>query len=60
MPKTLSSVGEAITTFMGIVGSAKESLNKIIVRGEYDEYLENETFKIPSSFYDSQQPSQLL
>ncbi|KAL3598198.1 hypothetical protein D5086_006116 [Populus alba] len=34
MPKTLSSVGEALTTFMGIVGSAKESLNKIIVRGE--------------------------
>ncbi|KAL3579753.1 hypothetical protein D5086_017588 [Populus alba] len=30
MPKTLSSVGEALTTFMGIVGSAKESLNKII------------------------------
>ncbi|KAL3598196.1 hypothetical protein D5086_006114 [Populus alba] len=37
MPKILSSVGEALTTFMGIVGSAKESLNKIIVRGEYDE-----------------------
>ncbi|KAG5248546.1 dynamin-related protein [Salix suchowensis] len=31
MPKTLSTVGEALTTFMGIVGSAKESLNKIII-----------------------------
>jgi len=41
MPKTLSSVSEALTTFMGIVGSAKESLNKIIVRGEYDEYPED-------------------
>ncbi|KAJ6416097.1 hypothetical protein OIU84_004824 [Salix udensis] len=38
LPKTLSTVGEALTAFMGIVGSAKESLNKIIVRGEYDEY----------------------
>ncbi|KAJ6696389.1 DYNAMIN [Salix koriyanagi] len=42
MPKTLSTVGEALTTFMGIVGSAKESLNKIIVRGEYDEYLDDQ------------------
>ncbi|KAJ6348365.1 hypothetical protein OIU76_004770 [Salix suchowensis] len=42
MPKTLSTVGEALATFMGIVGSAKESLNKIIVRGEYDEYLDDQ------------------
>ncbi|KAJ6704469.1 DYNAMIN-RELATED PROTEIN 4C [Salix viminalis] len=42
MPKTLSTVGEALTTFMGIVGSAKESLNKIIVKEEYDEYLDDQ------------------
>ncbi|KAF9685068.1 hypothetical protein SADUNF_Sadunf03G0015900 [Salix dunnii] len=42
MPKTLSTAGEALATFMGIVGSAKESLNKIIVRGEYDEYLDDQ------------------
>ncbi|CAL1361783.1 unnamed protein product [Linum trigynum] len=38
MPKKMNSVGEAVTTFMGILGSAKESLRKLIVRGEFDEY----------------------
>ncbi|CAI0476172.1 unnamed protein product [Linum tenue] len=38
MPKTMTSVGEAVTTFMGIVGSAKESLRKLIIRGEFNEY----------------------
>ncbi|KAF8038493.1 hypothetical protein BT93_B1134 [Corymbia citriodora subsp. variegata] len=40
MPKTLSSVAEAMTAFMQILGSAKESLRKILVRGEFDEYPE--------------------
>ncbi|CAN0920754.1 Dynamin-related protein 4C [Linum grandiflorum] len=38
MPKPLSSIGEAVTTFMGILGSSKESLRKLIVRGEFGEY----------------------
>ncbi|CAN0866576.1 Dynamin-related protein 4C [Linum grandiflorum] len=38
MPKTMSSKGEAVTTFMGILGSSKESLRRIIVRGEFNEY----------------------
>ncbi|OAY42486.1 dynamin-related protein 4C [Manihot esculenta] len=41
MPKTLSSTAEAMTAFMGIVGSAKESLRKILIRGEFDEYLDD-------------------
>ncbi|KAJ9147989.1 hypothetical protein P3X46_030088 [Hevea brasiliensis] len=39
MPRTPSSPAEAMTAFIGIVGSAKESLRKILIRGEFDEYL---------------------
>ncbi|XP_031402379.1 dynamin-related protein 4C-like [Punica granatum] len=38
MPKVLSTVAEAMTAFMQIMGSAKDSLRKILLRGEYDEY----------------------
>ncbi|KDP23303.1 hypothetical protein JCGZ_23136 [Jatropha curcas] len=38
MLKTLSSPADAMIAFLGIVGSARESLRKILVRGEYDEY----------------------
>ncbi|XP_009372772.2 dynamin-related protein 4C-like [Pyrus x bretschneideri] len=38
MPKSLSSDAEAITAFMHIIGVSKESLRKILVRGEFDEY----------------------
>ncbi|PRQ49959.1 putative dynamin central domain, GTPase effector domain, Dynamin superfamily [Rosa chinensis] len=38
MPKKLSSVSEAMTTFMQIIGSSKESLRKILVRGEFGEF----------------------
>ncbi|KAJ6393595.1 hypothetical protein OIU77_022933 [Salix suchowensis] len=38
MPKAMSSVAEFLTAFMQVIGSAKESLRKILVRGEYDEY----------------------
>ncbi|KAI6684394.1 hypothetical protein NL676_030307 [Syzygium grande] len=38
MPKNLSSVAEAMTAFMQIIGSAKESLRKVLLRGEFDEY----------------------
>ncbi|KAM5551605.1 dynamin-related protein 4C [Rosa sericea] len=40
LPKGLSSFAEAITAFMQIIGSSKESLSKILLRGEFDEYLE--------------------
>ena len=52
MPKTLSSVGEALTTFMGIVESAKESLNKINVKGEYDEYLDDKNMHCTARFVE--------
>lgn len=42
MPKTLSSTAEVLTAFMRIIGSAKESLRKILLRGEFDEYPDNE------------------
>ncbi|KAK1401888.1 Dynamin-related protein 4C [Heracleum sosnowskyi] len=41
LPQKLSSVAEAITAFMRILGLSKESLKKLLVRGEFDEYPEN-------------------
>ncbi|KAA8538904.1 hypothetical protein F0562_025596 [Nyssa sinensis] len=38
LPKHLSSVTDAMTAFLQIVGSSKESLRKILVRGEFEEY----------------------
>ncbi|KAI8025038.1 Dynamin-related protein 4C [Camellia lanceoleosa] len=38
MPPKLSSVAEAITAFMRIIGLSIESLRKILSRGEFDEY----------------------
>ncbi|KAG6389280.1 hypothetical protein SASPL_150745 [Salvia splendens] len=38
MPKHMSSVGEAMTAFMNTLGCARESLRKVLLRGEFDEY----------------------
>ncbi|CAL5380194.1 unnamed protein product [Camellia sinensis] len=38
MPQNLSSVAEAMTVFMRIIGLSKESLRKFFLRGEFDEY----------------------
>ncbi|XP_021866453.1 dynamin-related protein 4C-like [Spinacia oleracea] len=38
IPRGLSSMEEAMAVFMHIVGSVKESLRKILIRGEYEEY----------------------
>ncbi|KAL3635566.1 Dynamin-related protein 4C [Castilleja foliolosa] len=38
MPKHLNSVAEAMTMFMHIIDYAKESLRKILLQGEFDEY----------------------
>jgi GTP-binding protein EngB required for normal cell division len=40
IPRRLVSVAEVMAAFMGIIGSSKESLRKILVRGETDEYLD--------------------
>ncbi|KAK9735795.1 hypothetical protein RND81_04G228500 [Saponaria officinalis] len=41
MPQHLSSIPEAMAVFMQVMGSAKESLRKILIRGEFDEYPED-------------------
>lgn len=38
LPKQITSVAEATTTFIRIVGAVKESLKKILLRVEFDEY----------------------
>ncbi|KAK6778751.1 hypothetical protein RDI58_025469 [Solanum bulbocastanum] len=40
-PQHLSSVAEALTAFMRILSSFKESIKKILLRGEFDEYPED-------------------
>ncbi|KAL0312586.1 UNVERIFIED_CONTAM: Dynamin-related protein 4C [Sesamum radiatum] len=40
LPRNMSSVAEAMTAFVHILGGAKESLKKILLRGEFDEYLD--------------------
>ncbi|CAH9140083.1 unnamed protein product [Cuscuta epithymum] len=41
LPQKLNSGGEALTSFMRILSSAKDSLKKIMVIGEFDEYPED-------------------
>ncbi|KAK6289405.1 hypothetical protein POUND7_000946 [Theobroma cacao] len=38
MPKALTSVADAMAAFMRIIGAAKESIRKLLLRGEFDEY----------------------
>ncbi|XVF56489.1 hypothetical protein PTKIN_Ptkin06aG0125200 [Pterospermum kingtungense] len=38
LPKALTSVADAMTAFMRIIGAAKESLRKLLLRGEFDEF----------------------
>ncbi|XP_057803267.1 dynamin-related protein 4C-like [Salvia miltiorrhiza] len=38
LPRNMTSVAEAMTAFMHVLGAAKESLRKILLRGEFDEY----------------------
>ncbi|XP_031497987.2 dynamin-related protein 4C-like [Nymphaea colorata] len=42
LPKCLSTVSDAMAAFMKIVGASKESLRKIILRGEYEEFPDEE------------------
>ncbi|RDX96774.1 Dynamin-related protein 4C, partial [Mucuna pruriens] len=41
LPTNLTSVADAMTAFMHIIGLTKESLRKILLRGEFDEYPED-------------------
>ncbi|KAJ4956977.1 hypothetical protein NE237_013760 [Protea cynaroides] len=38
LPRHPSNVADAMTAFMQIIGSTKESLKKILIRSEFDEY----------------------
>ncbi|MED6109958.1 hypothetical protein PIB30_038481 [Stylosanthes scabra] len=38
LPVNLTSVADAMSAFMHIIGLSKESLRKILLRGEFDEY----------------------
>ncbi|KAI3842798.1 hypothetical protein MKW92_030979 [Papaver armeniacum] len=38
MPKNLSSIADAVTAFMRVLGSAKETLRKILISGEFNEF----------------------
>ncbi|CAN4081214.1 unnamed protein product [Withania somnifera] len=42
LPQHLNSVAEALTAFMRILSSSKDSLKKILLTGEFDEYPEEE------------------
>uniref|UniRef100_A0A803L4C8 Uncharacterized protein n=1 Tax=Chenopodium quinoa TaxID=63459 RepID=A0A803L4C8_CHEQI len=46
MPQNLSSAAEAMAVFMQITGSAKESLRKILIRGEYDDYPDDSEVRV--------------
>ena len=41
LPRSISSAAEALTTFMRIIGSVKETLRKILLRGEFHDYPED-------------------
>lgn len=41
MPQNLTSIGEATRAFLQVLSSAKESLKKIFIRGEFDEFPED-------------------
>ncbi|KAF8034731.1 hypothetical protein BT93_C0903 [Corymbia citriodora subsp. variegata] len=62
MPKNLSSVEDAIMAFVEIMGSAKESLRRVLLRGEIDEYLDEDDMyftarlaKMLNQYYDELQ-----
>ncbi|CAA0812174.1 Dynamin-related protein 4C [Striga hermonthica] len=38
LPRSMTSIVEAMTAFVQILGNAKESLKKILLRGEFEEY----------------------
>ncbi|XP_028783323.1 dynamin-related protein 4C-like [Neltuma alba] len=43
LPKNLTCAADAMAAFMHIIGLVKESLKKILIRGEFDEYPEDKS-----------------
>ncbi|KAL9233489.1 hypothetical protein vseg_008480 [Gypsophila vaccaria] len=52
MPQHLSSIPEAMAVFMQVMGTAKESLKKVLIRGEYDEYPDVESMHATARLAD--------
>ncbi|KAK9168319.1 hypothetical protein Syun_000459 [Stephania yunnanensis] len=43
LPRKLNNTAEAMAVFVKVIGSAKESLAKLLLRGENDEFLDDKT-----------------
>lgn len=52
MPKNLSSTADATNAFMQIMGSVKDSLRKMMLRGEYDEYPDEKRMHCSARFIE--------
>ncbi|KAL5577046.1 hypothetical protein UlMin_018745 [Ulmus minor] len=52
LPKVISSPAEGMATFMTIIGEVKESLRKILLRGEFDEYPDDENLHCTARFVE--------
>ncbi|KAK9104568.1 hypothetical protein Scep_021412 [Stephania cephalantha] len=48
LPWKLNNIVEVMTIFVKVIGSAKESLAKLLLRGEYDEFLDDKTMHCPA------------
>ncbi|KAK9168318.1 hypothetical protein Syun_000458 [Stephania yunnanensis] len=48
LPRKLNNLTEAMTAFVQIVGSAKDSLSKLLLRGEFDEYPDDASMYCPA------------
>ncbi|KAI9127101.1 hypothetical protein K1719_001660 [Acacia pycnantha] len=52
LPKNFNSAGDAMAAFMHITGLVKESLRKILIRGEFDEYPEDKDMHCTARLVD--------
>ncbi|PON69181.1 Dynamin superfamily [Trema orientale] len=52
LPKAMNSFAEAMTAFMRIIGLVKESLRKILLRGEFDEYPDEKSMHCKARFVE--------
>ncbi|KAK9110059.1 hypothetical protein Sjap_018119 [Stephania japonica] len=48
LPRKLNNIAEAMEVFVKVIGSAKESLARLLLRGEYDEFLDDKTMHCPA------------
>ncbi|KAK9104556.1 hypothetical protein Scep_021400 [Stephania cephalantha] len=48
LPQKLNNIAEAMKVLVKVIGSATESLAKLLLRGEYDEFLDDKTMHCPA------------